>query len=107
MKINEWFDIGNIEHIKAYYQLQKCGTWSNGFIPDNVSFDQGWQIVLMHKFANAYIEEKISSQILYKDGEPCEHRGCRGHTMHPCEVCGRFRAQGEILEAIQIKQKER
>lgn len=26
----------------------------------------------------------------HKDGEPCSHRGCRNHTTHPCEGCGRI-----------------
>lgn len=98
MKINEWFDIENIEHIKAYYHLQNRGIWPKDFIPNKIIFDQGWQIVLMHKFASAHIAEKLESLILYKDGEPCAHPGCLGHVTHPCEVCGRFRAQGEILE---------
>jgi hypothetical protein len=32
---------------------------------------------------------------LYKDGEPCTHRGCAHHMTHPCEVCGRILARGE------------
>jgi hypothetical protein len=27
---------------------------------------------------------------ILKDGEPCDHPGCRGHISHPCEVCGRI-----------------
>jgi len=99
MKINEWFDVKNIEHVKAYHRLQNRGIWPNGFMPNDIVFDQGWQIVLMHKFANAYIEEKLEFLILYRDGEPCIHPGCLiRHVTTPCEVCGRFRAQGEILE---------
>lgn len=25
----------------------------------------------------------------YKDGEPCDHKGCLSHVTHPCEGCGR------------------
>jgi len=99
-KINEWFNIKNIKHIKAYYYLQKRGIWPRKFIPDDIIFDQGWQIVLMHKFASAYIDEKIAPIILYKDGEPCTHLGCSGHTKHPCEVCGRFNAIGDVFKGV-------
>jgi hypothetical protein len=34
--------------------------------------------------------------IHFKDLEPCEHKGCIAHTSHPCEVCGRINAKGEI-----------
>lgn len=26
----------------------------------------------------------------YKDGEPCEHKGCLHHITQPCELCGRI-----------------
>jgi len=26
----------------------------------------------------------------YRDGEPCEHKGCLNHLSHPCEGCGRI-----------------
>lgn len=97
MEINEWFDIENMEHIRAYYFLQKRGVWPRKFTPDNITFNQGWQIVLMHRFASAYIDDKIASITLYRDGEPCINPKCKRVTL-PCEACGRFRAEGEILE---------
>ena len=33
--------------------------------------------------------------IVYGDGEPCHHPGCKSHVSHPCEGCGRVMAQGE------------
>lgn len=43
--------------------------------------------------------------VIYRDGEPCPHRGCKKHITHPCEGCGRIAAQGEakiktLLELI-------
>lgn len=32
----------------------------------------------------------------YKDGEPCEHKGCLNHVTHPCEGCGRVAGQDKI-----------
>lgn len=34
--------------------------------------------------------------ISFKNGEPCKHPGCKNHITHPCEVCGRYNAQGEV-----------
>lgn len=27
---------------------------------------------------------------MWKEGEPCNHRGCLSHITHPCEGCGRI-----------------
>lgn len=35
----------------------------------------------------------------YKDGEPCEHKGCLNHISHSCEGCGR-RGGYSIKESI-------
>jgi predicted Fe-S protein YdhL (DUF1289 family) len=40
-------------------------------------------------------------KIKYKSGEPCLHRGCMNHRTHPCEGCGRKRAEGYVLEKDQ------
>lgn len=36
--------------------------------------------------------------VLYRDGEPCEHRGCERHITHPCEWCGRIAASGDVKD---------
>lgn len=33
MKISEFFDVNNIEHLKAFDILQKTGCWPKNFIP--------------------------------------------------------------------------
>ena len=35
-------------------------------------------------------------RIKYKDGQPCEHRGCLNHLSHPCEGCGRIGGVGIV-----------
>jgi hypothetical protein len=40
-------------------------------------------------------------KVIYKDGEPCNHRGCLNHVTHPCEVCGRISGIGESRFKIQ------
>lgn len=34
--------------------------------------------------------EKLKPCQEYRDGEPCEHKGCLHHNTHPCEGCGRI-----------------
>lgn len=36
------------------------------------------------------------SPIKFKDGVPCHHPGCKHHMKHPCEVCGRTGAIGNV-----------
>ena len=59
MKILDWFDITNIEHLKAWMHLEDVGIWPIDFIPDNVEFDQYWQMVLASRMSEQYVKEKI------------------------------------------------
>lgn len=55
--ILEFFDINNIDHIKAYHKLLKTGLWPEGFIPSNVTFNvTAWMYDLAIEIANAYVE---------------------------------------------------
>jgi len=38
------------------------------------------------------------NKILYLDGEPCNHFGCKHHLLHPCENCGRINARGVVYK---------
>jgi hypothetical protein len=33
-----------------------------------------------------------------KDGEECEHKGCRNHISHPCDNCGRIGASYKLTK---------
>lgn len=33
-----------------------------------------------------------------KDGEECEHKGCRNHISHPCDNCGRIGASSKLTK---------
>ena len=96
--ITNWFDITKTRHLEAYRHLQYKGFWPEGFIPKNIVFNPVWNTIMTYKLANAYIDEKLTSIILYKNGEPCTHPGCLGHLLHPCETCGRFCAEGDVFE---------
>jgi len=55
----EWFDPDNIEHIKAYEELQKRGIWPKNFKPENIYMEANWQGILAFKLANAWIKHKL------------------------------------------------
>lgn len=62
MTIIEWFDIKNIEHIKAYHYMGKTGQWPEGFIPDDIEFVTNWNMILMSKMSDAYVKGFIWSE---------------------------------------------
>ena len=45
------------------------------------------------------MEHLTDVSIVYADGVPCGHAGCRHHLSHPCEGCGRVGARGIVLES--------
>jgi CRISPR/Cas system-associated protein Cas10 (large subunit of type III CRISPR-Cas system) len=47
-------------------------------------------------------KEADYKEIKYRDCEECDHPGCRNHLTHPCEGCGRTRAEGIVFEDIRI-----
>jgi len=59
MNIQEWFNPENEEHLKAYLHLEKTGCWPKGFIPDNMDFSPCWQVRLIDKMANLWIESQL------------------------------------------------
>lgn len=59
MKIDDWFDPNNDEHLKAYKYLETNGYWQKGFIPEGIEFPNGWHILLVTKIADFYIQHKL------------------------------------------------
>lgn len=59
MDFLEWFDIGNPNHIKAYKHLSLTGCWPEFFLPDDIDMPVGWNISLLAKMANAYINIRM------------------------------------------------
>ena len=62
MKITEWFDPKNIEHIKAYKHLRDKAFWPEDFIPKGMEFPSGWNTVVTGKIADAYIEQMLEKE---------------------------------------------
>lgn len=50
------------------------------------------------KFRDGFDNMVWDSDIAYKSGEPCNHKGCLNHITHPCEGCGRVGGEGIILK---------
>lgn len=55
MDILEWFDISNIEHLRAYMLLNEVGVWPMGFIPADVTFSSLWNGRLNSRMAGLYV----------------------------------------------------
>ena len=55
----EWFDPQNIEHLKAYFQLQNTGMWPDKFIPVNIFIEPNWPVIIAFKLANCWIDYKL------------------------------------------------
>ena len=59
MDFIDWFDITDMDHLRAYKHLMNVGSWPEGFIPDNVEMSMGWSIGIAGTMANAYINLKL------------------------------------------------
>jgi hypothetical protein len=60
--IIEWFDIKNINHIKAYEYLEKTGIWPKDFLPENLEFCTNWNLILMSKMTTEYVKNFIANK---------------------------------------------
>lgn len=54
---NDFFDVNDVDHIKAFIHIQNTGMWPEGFIPDNCVFSNVWHVQLYAKLADAYVEQ--------------------------------------------------
>ena len=62
MDIVDFFDVNNLDHLRAYKYLCDVGMWPEGFVPAEVTIRAKvgpWQVALLAKMADAYIEEKL------------------------------------------------
>ena len=62
--ILEYFDLKNPSHLKEYRHLTETGKWSANFWQEikDLEFDESWQIVLMSKMANEYINIMVKTK---------------------------------------------
>lgn len=59
MDILKWFDVTNIEHLRAYMFLHDVGVWPMGFIPADVTFCSLWNGRLNSRMAGIYVAERL------------------------------------------------
>lgn len=59
MKFEEFFDIHNPEHLRAYRHLRDVGVWPEGFIPKDLEMGHVWQMWLISKMAEEWYKDKV------------------------------------------------
>ena len=77
-------DSGSVSTDSYYYGIE--GFWDSHRNKPRLGSVTHWMSIPVHPEA----------KIVYRDGEPCTHKGSSHHAKHPCEVCGRFMARGEV-----------
>jgi hypothetical protein len=60
MDINEFFDVNNKDHLRAYRHVYDTGSWPEGFIPEGTTFRNLWHIELAGRLANEYVKLKLA-----------------------------------------------
>lgn len=64
MKITEFFNPYNMEHIKAYKHLLTYGFWPERFLLANIEYSTGWQAVLAFKMADVWVEQVLVGNVI-------------------------------------------
>lgn len=57
MKISEFFDPWDVEHLKAYRYLEKTGRWPDGFLPADIECPSGWEFWVRDKIIQCWLDE--------------------------------------------------
>jgi hypothetical protein len=63
MDLYDYFDVNNIEHLKAYRYLQNNGSWPKDFfanLPFSIEIGPHWNTLIKSKLADAYVDLKLS-----------------------------------------------
>ena len=64
MKIMDWFNVYDMNHIKACKVLMDTGTWPEGFLPDDIKLGHAWQYELWWHMARAWADQVLAGNIL-------------------------------------------
>lgn len=62
MKFEDWFDVTNVEHLKACRHLYKHGQWPENFKPENVIAGPYLVPTIERKIVNAYLTKMIPEE---------------------------------------------
>jgi hypothetical protein len=61
----DWFNPHSIDHLRAFYHLNKVGCWPQWFIDlmkeDDVVIDPLWGVQIIAKLADAWVMEKLNN----------------------------------------------
>ena len=63
IKIADWFDPHEREHLEAWSHLQNTGLWPKGFVPDSVEIGPLWIIEIATKIADCWVSHALSAHI--------------------------------------------
>ena len=69
MRIDEFFDVFDREHLRAYDHLVRTGQWPEGFIPEGTTFPNLWTVLIANQMAAAWI-------VHFEMTEACERAAC-------------------------------
>lgn len=64
MKLQDWFDPYNIDHIKAYDHLQKTGTWPEGFVSAGIEYSYLAIPAIQASISYAWTQKALNGHIL-------------------------------------------
>lgn len=56
-QVEDWFDIYNPDHLRAYRHLIRTGMWPEGFIFENVECGRYWQVAMPQLFVDGFFAE--------------------------------------------------
>lgn len=55
MKITDWFDPYNVDHINGYVHYCANGFWPDDCFPKDIEFIEGWEKEIENEMINAWI----------------------------------------------------
>lgn len=64
LKFEKWFDVYNLDHIKAYKDLCEIGHWPEGFIPKGMELKPQWQVLIYIKMSKAWVEQVLAGKVV-------------------------------------------
>jgi hypothetical protein len=60
MFFEDFFDIHNPDHLRAYLQFMGTGQWPEGFPPAGIRMHCGWENILQDQIVRAWIERELN-----------------------------------------------
>ena len=61
MKIEDWIDTNDLEHLRAIEHLNRTGTWPVDFLPEDIEINPMASIMILAKIGIEFIDLKIEA----------------------------------------------